>query len=74
MAAQFSVDSMDYLADKWNRCPDLSDESLAYLTSQTSGLIVDLLQASESTGTLTLTRRISIRMPVKLFGNADEKE
>jgi hypothetical protein len=44
MSIQFSVDSIEYLAGKLSDCRSLSDESLAYLTLQTSGLISNLLQ------------------------------
>ena len=44
MSIQFSVDSIEYLAEKLNDCRFLSDESLAYLTLQTSGFISNILQ------------------------------
>ncbi len=44
MSIQFSVESIEYLAEKLNNCQSLSHESLAYLTLQISGLISNLLQ------------------------------
>ncbi|CAF0807880.1 unnamed protein product [Adineta ricciae] len=44
MPVQFSVESIDYLADKFNNCGSLSDESLSYLTRQVTSLISILLQ------------------------------
>ncbi|UJR36735.1 hypothetical protein I4U23_029450 [Adineta vaga] len=44
MPVQFSIESIEYLAEKFNNCGSLCDESLAYLTRQTSTLISDLLQ------------------------------
>ncbi|CAF1048793.1 unnamed protein product [Rotaria sordida] len=44
MPIQFSVESIEYLTEKLNNGQCLSDESLAYLTLQTSGLIFNLLQ------------------------------
>ncbi len=44
MSIQFSIESVEYLAEKLSDCRSLSYESLAYLTLQTSGLISTLLQ------------------------------
>jgi hypothetical protein len=45
---QFSIDSIDYCADKLSQCRCLSDESLNYLTQQTSAIIFNLLQVGYS--------------------------
>jgi hypothetical protein len=44
MCIQFSIESIEYLAEKFNNCQSLSHESLAYLTLQISELISNLLQ------------------------------
>jgi hypothetical protein len=44
MSIQFSVESIEYLAEKLSNCPSLSNESLDYLTVQTSGFVSNLLQ------------------------------
>jgi hypothetical protein len=46
MSIQFSIESIEYLAEKLNNCQSLSDESLSYLTLQISGLISNLLQVT----------------------------
>ncbi len=44
MSIQFSLESIEYLAEKLNNCQSLSHESLSYLTLQVSELISNLLQ------------------------------
>jgi hypothetical protein len=48
MPNQISVDSIEYVAEKLSQCRYLSDESLAYLTRQTSTTLSTLLEVRES--------------------------
>ena len=47
MPNQFSVDSIEYVAEKLGQCRYLSDESLAYLTRQASVTLSTLLEVRE---------------------------
>lgn len=44
MTIQFSLESVEYLAEKVNQCYSLPDEALGYLVTRISELISDLLQ------------------------------
>ena len=44
MKTEFSIDSIEYLAEKFGQCRSLSDESLKYLTNQISAIVFKLLQ------------------------------
>lgn len=41
---RFSVDSIEYFAEKSCQCRDLSDESLSYMTEQISQIIFNVLE------------------------------
>ncbi len=45
---QFSLESIEYFAEKLNNCQLLSHESLVYLTLQISEVISNLLQVTKS--------------------------
>lgn len=47
MPMKFSVDSIEYFAEKFTNTPSLSYESLGYLSSQISEVISQLLQVDQ---------------------------
>lgn len=44
MTIQFSLESVEYLAEKVHQCYSIPDEALAYLTTRITEIISDLLQ------------------------------
>ena len=72
MPVQFSVESIDYLADKFNNCGSLSDESLSYLTRQATSLISILLQVKLIFAPELSQEKFPFRMLVKYYVNVVE--
>lgn len=48
MSVQFCLESVEYLAEKLNQCHSLPDDALAYLVTQISEVISNLLQVNQS--------------------------